>query len=449
MRRFGAILFLVFWCFHCPGSAQRFVLPKGKKSEKTRFLFVNNLVVLPVKVNGSPLNFILDSGVRTPILFNLEQEDEVPLNGVYEVSLKGLGNEAAIQALASKGNTFDIEGLRNTDQAFFVVLDEALNLSPVLGIPVHGIIGYDVFRDFVVEIDYVGHWIRFHDPVTYRSPTGKKWETLPLAVHDKKAFMEVGVKFEGQPAMEAMMLLDTGSSDAVWLFEKDSMSVPDRYFQDFLGMGLNGNIHGRRVVMDRLSIGKFTLENAKTAFPDRESYGHLERLGDRDGSLGGEVLHRFKIIVDYPKGQVSFQRNKYFSQPYRFNLSGISLKQNGLRYIAEQFADPVKLRGISEAGGGKEGPVNGLLQFENRVATQIKAVPEIVVSGIRAGSPADAAGLKEGDVILAVNGRKAYRYKLQDILGMINTETGKKVDLLVKRSDSDLIFSFVLKDVFK
>ena len=75
-------------------------------------------------------------------------------------------------------------------------------------------------------------------------------------------------------------------------------------------------------------------------------------------------------------------------------------------------------------------------------------VPEIVVSGIRAGSPAAEAGLREGDVILAVNGKRVHQYKLQEILKMINEKEGKRIKVLIERYNQDLLFTFVLKKMF-
>ena len=59
------------------------------------------------------------------------------------------------------------------------------------------------------------------------------------------------------------------------------------------------------------------------------------------------------------------------------------------------------------------------------------------------------AGLREGDVILAVNGKSIHRYKLQEVLKMINDREGKRIRLLIERLNNDLIFSFKLKDVFE
>ncbi len=76
-------------------------------------------------------------------------------------------------------------------------------------------------------------------------------------------------------------------------------------------------------------------------------------------------------------------------------------------------------------------------------------MPEIVVSGIRSGSPAADAGLQEGDIILAVNGKSVHEYKLQQILQMLNEREGKRIRVLIERYNSDLLFTFVLKEMFE
>ncbi|KAG1650579.1 Valine--tRNA ligase [Nymphon striatum] len=65
--------------------------------------------------------------------------------------------------------------------------------------------------------------------------------------------------------------------------------------------------------------------------------------------------------------------------------------------------------------------------MENR--TRLSLAPEIIVSGIRAGSPAENAGLKEGDVILAVNGQRIHTYKLQQILQIVRQKPFQKMDI--------------------
>ncbi len=123
-------------------------------------------------------------------------------------------------------------------------------------------------------------------------------------------------------------------------------------------------------------------------------------------------------------------------------MSGIELQHNGVRYIAERIADQ---RGVVHNDEKSFGDVQILM--ENR--TRLSLVPEIIVSGIRAGSPAEEAGLQEGDVILAVNGKRVHRYKLQEIMHMLNEKEGKRIRVLIERYNRDLLFSFVLRSAFK
>lgn len=441
MGRNVVLLMIFIMGFSFLGKAQSFDLPEGQKYEKVKFQLINNLIVIPIDVNGSKLSFILDSGVSSPILFSLAEQDSIQINKVSQIKLRGLGDGEPIQALSSRNNNFKIGNIKNPDQHLYVVLDESLNFSQSIGIPIHGIIGYDLFRDFVVDINYGSKSIKFYDPDTYKTKQHKKSQTLPIFIEKKKAYVD-GSILMNTSEVPVRLLLDTGSSDAIWLFENDDLAIPDKNYDDFLGRGLAGDIFGKRTQVNSMKIGGFEIEDAKTAFPDMISYSIIKNLGDRNGSLGGEVLKRFHIVFDYPNKQITLRKNRNFNAPFQYNMSGIDLQHNGLRYIAESIAYN---SGIVEQKDETFGNVQILM--ENR--TRLSLVPEIIVSGIRSGSPAENAGLQEGDVILAVNGESVHSYKLQQILHMLNEGEGKKVRVLIERYDSDLLFTFVLKDMFK
>lgn len=423
--------------------SQGFGLPHGQKFQKVKFQLINNLIVIPMEINGSELSFILDSGVGKPILFNLSDQDSIQINNVSEITIQGLGTGEPIQALRSRNNFFKMGNVENINQQLYVVMDKSLNFSPSLGIPVHGIIGYDLFRDFVVEINYGSKTIKFYDPEFYHYKNRKRDETLPLHIIKKKAYVDGMVYLSNKGELPVKMLLDTGSSDSIWLFENENIEIPDKSYDDFLGKGLSGNIFGKRTMVNSIKIGSFKLENAKAAFPDMESFGTIMNLGNRNGSVGGEVLKRFNIVFDYPGNKITFRKNKNFKVPFQYNMSGIQLQHNGLRYVAESISDS---RGIM-VNSKKESFGDVQILFENQ--TRLSLVPEIIVSGIRAGSPAETAGLKEGDVILAVNGKRVHRYKLQEITQMLNEKEGKKIRVLIERFNADLLFSFVLENMFK
>lgn len=437
-------LMLILLCLPVFGLAQTFNLPHGNKVQKVNFEFINNLIVMPIVVNGVKLSFILDSGVNKPILFNISDQDSVQINDVSEVTIRGLGNGEAIQALKSRNNVFKIGKIRNNNQQLYVVLDKTLNLSPSLGIPIHGIIGYDLFRDFVVEINYKNKTLKFFKPDDYVYKKGKKSKVLPLLIRQKKAYVEGSIKLEKAERIPVRLLVDTGSSDAVWLFEDEDkgLEIPSAHYNDYLGRGLSGDIFGKRSKVKSFNLGGFVLNNAKTAFPDLESFSAIKNFGSRNGSLGGEVLKRFNVVFDYSRGKVIFKKNSNFKEPFQYNLAGLELQHDGLRYIAERVAENSN-KNVTTVG---ESFGNVQILMDNR--TKLSLVPEIVVSAIRLGSPAAEAGLKEGDVILAVNGKKIHNYKLQEVMEMLNKKEGKQIKVLIERYKSDLLFTFVLKKLF-
>ena len=399
-------------------------------------------MIIPIEVNGTELSFVFDSGVSTPLLFNLTAQDSIQINKVSEVTIRGLGEGEPIQALSSRDNFFKMGSVMNPSQELYVVLDESLNFSPSLGIPVHGIIGYDLFRDFVVEINYNAKNIKFHNPELYREKQLKKSQTLPLAIHNKKAYIKGAVVLQDSEEVPVRMLLDTGSSDAIWLLENEFIGIPEMNYNDFLGRGLAGDIYGKRTKVRSIKIGDFVIEDAKTAFPDPASFAGIKSLGNRNGSLGGEVLKRFNFIFDYGNNKITLRKNANFKSPFQYNLSGIDLQHDGVRYITESIADPSGIVKQNESVTYS----NVQILMENQ--TRLSLVPEIVVSGIRVGSPAESAGLQEGDVILAVNDKSVHTYKLQQILHMLNAKKGKRIRVLIERANSDKLFTYVLKDVF-
>ncbi|MDM9632348.1 aspartyl protease family protein [Robiginitalea aurantiaca] len=445
LRQYRLWVFTAFLFVAGTAAAQYYELPEDEeRTNRIHFQLINNLMVIPMEVNGASLNFILDSGVSKPILFNISDQDSIELRDVSKITIRGLGNGEPVDALRSLGNTFRINSLKNLNQELYVVLNKEMNFSSSLGIPVHGIIGYDLFRDFVVEINYNRQFIRFHDPQTYQSKNRKDEVTLPLTVTKNKAFLHGSVVVDSQGEIPVKLLMDTGSSDALWLFPdaEKGLSIPEKHYEDYLGKGLSGTIYGKRTKIRQVRLGDFILNDAKTAFPDMESFKLATNLGDRNGSAGGELLKRFNMIVNYPGQQITLSKNALFDKPFQFNLAGIELEHAGIRYIAERIAH-------SNGFVQKDESTYSSVQIMVGSQTRLSLVPEIVVSAIRAGSPAEEVGLREGDVILAVNGKPVHRYKLQEVLEMINYKKGKNIRLLIERYNQDLLFSFVLRDLFE
>ncbi|MEP2237011.1 MAG: aspartate aminotransferase, partial [Maribacter sp.] len=120
LRKRGVLLILLFCCFSWLAIGQNYQLPAGKKFDKVKFQLINNLMVIPINVNGTELSFVLDSGVGTPILFNLADQDSIQLNNVTEITINGLGEGEPINALKSTSNFIQMGDVKNVSQNIYV-----------------------------------------------------------------------------------------------------------------------------------------------------------------------------------------------------------------------------------------------------------------------------------------------------------------------------------------
>lgn len=59
-------------------------------SEKIYFEFVNNSLIIPLKINNVTLSFLLDTGVSRQILFNLTERGSLDLKDIQTFYLRSL-----------------------------------------------------------------------------------------------------------------------------------------------------------------------------------------------------------------------------------------------------------------------------------------------------------------------------------------------------------------------
>lgn len=332
--QFILLFFVSFNCF----TQGKFVLQDNKESDKIRFKLISNLIIIPVEINGAELTFLLDSGVRKPILFNfLNSTDSLAINDPEIIYLRGLGEGEPIEAIRSRNNIVKIGDAINIDQNLFAIFNERFNFAPRLGIPVHGIIGFDLFKDFIVEINYSAKYIRLNDPDKYEYKECKNCETLDLEFYNSKPYFNVDIKIKDKQ-VPVKLLIDSGGSDALWLFEssEDGIVLDKKYFVDFLGHGLSGSVYGKRSKVDKVMINSFVLENVNVAFPDSLAIAYAKRFEERNGSFSAGLLKRFNLIVDYTNSKITIKKNKYFNEPFNYNKSGIELEQSGIRVVKEK-----------------------------------------------------------------------------------------------------------------
>lgn len=438
--RYFCILFLVFSC--ALGSQTHFNLPSGK-SAKIKFQLIDNIIIIPVELNGVNLSFLLDTGVSQPILFNLVNLDSLQIKNTKRSYLRGLGGNGSIGAIKSTGNFLKIGDAVSVNQDIALIFNSSINFTPKLGVAVHGIIGYDIFKDFVVEINYVSKFVRLYKHSFYKPKFSKKWKTLPITLNNKKPYLDATVK-KNERDIDVKLLIDTGGSDALWLFENsvDGIDTSSQlFFEDYLGNGLSGSVYGKRSKISSFTLASYNLKDVNVAYPDSTSINIARNYKERNGSISGNILKRFNMFIDYKNGFVKIKRNKNFKMPFYYNNSGITVEQRGFRVVKKAIGNG------SDSFGRQN--IDGVQRVDLTFRSQYILKPSFEIVELRPMSSAAIVGLKVGDIIHSINGKKTSEMTLQQVNTLFYDKEGKLIKLKVKRENKTYNFTFELEDVFK
>jgi predicted aspartyl protease len=299
-----------------------------KKSVTFNFKSSNNLIIIPVAINNSDtLNFILDTGVRYPIITELPFVNKLNLNYLQPISVKGLGEGEQLMAYRSGNNTINLNGLVAYDQEIHMVINENFQISHILGMPVHGLIGFNLFKDYVVKIDYSEHKITLIKPEYFDYKERERDIVLPLSFEQGKPFVTTSIVTDKNDEIPVKLLVDTGASDAIWLStNSDSrIALPENHIETFLGRGLSGDLYGKKGRIGAIWVGPLVLYEPIVAFPDNDLVDQLIGKNDRNGTLGAEILRRFYITMDYPGKRLILRPNGDLKDDFNYNMSGLEV----------------------------------------------------------------------------------------------------------------------------
>lgn len=380
-----------------------------KKSITINFKTSSNLIIIPVTINNSDtLNFILDTGVSYPIITELPFVNKLNLNFLQPIKVKGLGEGEQLTAYRSGNNTIQIQGLVAYDQEIHMVINENFQISHILGIPVHGLIGFNLFKDYVVKIDYPQHKIELIKPEHFAYRQKDKDIVMPLIFEQNKPFVRTSIVTDKNEEVPVKLLVDTGASDALWLSTtSDSrISLPENHIETFLGRGLSGDLYGTKGRIGAIWVGPLVLYEPIVAFPEDVMVDQLIGQNDRNGTLGAEILRRFYVTMDYPNRRLILRPNGNLKEEFNYNMSGLE------------------------------------------VTNPMPGFPVFVVSSIQKNSPAYYAGIQENDQIIALNNTSNKALTLNDINLLFQSHEDRRIKLTVLRNGEQIKTEFFLKKMF-
>ncbi len=440
-KNFAMKIVALFFMLFVPLNAfaqQGFVMDEGRKKVVIPFQLRSNLIFISLNVNGIDLTFLVDAGVSETLLFSLDEKKELKLDGVEKIQLKGLGSDYAIDALVTKSVKIKLPHLTDNNHTLYIVLDQEINFSPNVGIAVNGIIGYHFFKNFLIDIDYVRKRIVVSRPSEKVKEKLKNYTALPFVLEKNKPYTTINAVFKDE-IIPVKVLMDSGSSDAVWLFANRStkIEVPKKNIPDFLGRGLSGEIYGHKARIKSVKIDRYSFDDPIVAFPDSLFTQNVFSDYNRLGSVGGEVLRRFRQIFDYQNQILYLKPNRFYEEPFLFDKSGIEVQHDGLQWVQEQIE-----LGTQYSGGLSENNSAGEV---NSFTYKFELKPIYRIFNVRKGSPADIAGVRQGDIIVSINKKLAHNFTLDQIVKLLTSEENKVIKMQLLRDGRFVSISFQLK----
>ena len=273
-----------------------------------------------------------------------------------------------------------------------------------------------------------------------RKRIAKKFKSYDLLLEKNKPYTYANIVIDTTSIL-VKLLVDTGNSDAIWLFPQSAklLPIPKVNFDDYLGRGFSGDIYGKRARVATVQFDSYQFSNPLVAFPDSQSVSKVAMVQNRSGSVGGEILKRFSVIFDYKNNKLLLRRGNRYGAPFHYNMSGIEVQHDGMTWVQEK----VNLKTTAEKTVYQKGENSVANSF--RYKFQLK--PVFSISNIRKDSPGDAVGLLKEDVIISINRKPGYKYSLEEIAALLKSEEGKTIEMEIERAGKPIKFRFRLKNM--
>ncbi len=381
----------------------------GKTKIDLPFRYTNGFIVVPVVFeNWFPLNFIFDTGAEHTILSQREITDLLQLEYRRRFTLIGSDLSREFYAYLVSGINLQAGEVLAKNRSILVLEEDYLRFEDYTGVEIHGILGADFFRRFVVEIDYRRQVITLYDPRTFEKPE-RGFTSVTATFRKSKPYVFPEVALRQGDTSTLKLLLDTGAALPL-LINTDSdpgLVLPERVIPSNLGAGLGGFLRGYQGKVSSLEIPPYQFSSVVTSYQEIMLGAAIDSssLDQRNGILGNEILRRFTVILDYVREEVYLEPNRNYDDEFKADRSGML---------------------VIAAGPG---------------------LRDFLIYSVLEGSPAYEAGLKPGDEIRRINWVPASFLTLSSIINRLQKPSGKRLRIVVRRDDKRIKTSFVLRDL--
>jgi hypothetical protein len=318
-------------------------------------------IVLPVQIEHSDtLWFVLDTGAASGSV-NLPRAEQLGLGFGGRSTAEGAAGAVESRQLKAYDVRLGSITLHTEHGSAFPYV----GLAPRMGHIMDGIVGSELFRRYVVEVDYAHSTLRLYEPSDFHyQGTG---ERLPLTYTFNLPYIHAAIDLSDGRKLEGRFVIDTGSSQAVILLpvfaEQESVAATVSKTVALTGQAIGGQTPSRTGRLAALELGSLKLSRPLVSISSGGP-AHFAVEGSA-GNVGGAVLKKFRCTFDYSRNEMILEPVSDLSVPVPFDASGLVF------------------------------------------ITQGAAFDTILVSRVIPQSPADEAGIQVGDRLLSIDGTPA------------------------------------------
>ncbi|HEY0379322.1 MAG TPA: aspartyl protease family protein [Pyrinomonadaceae bacterium] len=401
-RKVWALCLLFYLAAGCACASSAALTPRAeavadKSSVVLPFDLIDNRIVINVRLNGKgPFRFIFDSGAGAVVAPEVALSLGLKIENL-QTGMGGVG-EKPVERGETRIADVEVGTLHLADEEFGVLSFD--DTKYVFGANrIDGILGFPVFKSYVVRLDYERRQLTFTPPAqfSYRG----NGTVVPLDF-DRHLPLVRG-ELDNVPGV---FVIDTGARSALILYnpfveQNDLRRKYGARFEGITGWGIGGPVRSQIVRIKTLKLGGVEVRDLVARLSLQK--GGALTSANRAALVGPDVLKQFTTVFDYSRRLLIFEKNAEYGKPDSYDRAGVWLGQEGDHF-------------------------------------------EVI--DVIAGGPAAEAGLRVGDQILEIDGTSAAHLDLPAVrLRFKNDPPKKRVRLVVSHDGQRRELVLVLRDL--